>query len=247
MTGAEVVLAALTFTIMVVGLAGVVLPVLPDVWLIWLAALGYGVLAGFDGWVGGIAIVLITLLTVAGVVLDLTLGHAAARRGGASWQAIAASILLGLAGLWFFPALWLAGRGAAGVVPGGVLPARPPGGRGLYRGQGIRQGLRLVDGAAPGLVRRDDPDLAGVGDSSAAMPRLGLGLEIELPNAHPLQPLVGPCWTSDDSSSRARNRAGMALVSAISARARAALARTRDCGLCSSARSGSVRPPDRLR
>src|SRR6185369_4906864 len=103
MTGAQVVLAALTFTIMVVGLAGVVIPVLPDVWLIWLAALGYGLLAGFSGWVGGIAMVLITLLTVVGVVLDLTLGHAAARRGGASWQAIAASILLGLAGLWFFP------------------------------------------------------------------------------------------------------------------------------------------------
>jgi uncharacterized protein YqgC (DUF456 family) len=103
MTPAQVVLAALTFTIMVVGLAGVVLPVLPDVWLIWLAALGYGLLAGFNGWVGGIAMVLISLLTILGVVLDLTLGHAAARRGGASWQAIAASILLGLAGLWFFP------------------------------------------------------------------------------------------------------------------------------------------------
>jgi uncharacterized protein YqgC (DUF456 family) len=103
MTSAEVILAALTFTIMVVGLIGVVVPVLPDVWLIWLAALGYGLLVGFDGWVGGIAIVLITLLTVLGVVVDLTLGHAAARRGGASWQAIAASIVLGLAGLWFFP------------------------------------------------------------------------------------------------------------------------------------------------
>ena len=103
MTGPQVVLAALTFTIMVIGLAGVVLPVLPDVWLIWLAALGYGLLAGFNGWVGGIAMVLLTILTVVGVAVDLMLGHAAARKGGASWQAIAASILLGLLGLWFFP------------------------------------------------------------------------------------------------------------------------------------------------
>ena len=105
MTGAQVVLAALTFTIMVVGVAGVVLPVLPDVWLIWLAALGYGLLAGFNGWVGGTAMVLLTLLTIVGVAVDLMMGHAAARKGGASWQAIAASIVLGLVGLWFFPPL----------------------------------------------------------------------------------------------------------------------------------------------
>ena len=103
MTPAQVGLAALTFTVMVVGLVGVVVPVLPDVWLIWLAALGYGLLAGFNGWVGGIAMALITLLTVLGIALDLTLGHAAAARGGASWQAIAASIVLGLLGLWVFP------------------------------------------------------------------------------------------------------------------------------------------------
>ena len=105
MTPTQVVLAALAFTIMVIGVAGVVLPVIPDVWLIWVAALGYGALAGFNGWVGGVAMAALTILAVLGTVVDLALGHAAAVRGGASWQAIAASIVLGLAGLFFYPPL----------------------------------------------------------------------------------------------------------------------------------------------
>jgi uncharacterized protein YqgC (DUF456 family) len=101
----QIFIASLTFVIMLVGVAGVVLPVIPDVWLIWLAALGYGALVGFSGWVGGLAMAVLTVLAALGVVIDLALGHAAAKRGGASWQAIAASIVLGLVGLFFYPPL----------------------------------------------------------------------------------------------------------------------------------------------
>jgi uncharacterized protein len=99
----EILPVVITLLVMLVGVSGVILPVLPDVWLIWLAALGYGLIAGFDGWIGGVSMVLMTLLAVAGVSVDLVLAHAYTARGGASWQAIAASILLGLVGLWFFP------------------------------------------------------------------------------------------------------------------------------------------------
>ncbi len=101
----QVIVASVAFIIMLVGVAGVALPVIPDVGLIWLAALGYGVLAGFSGWVGGVAMVVITLLALLGVAIDLALGQAAAKRGGASWQAITASIVLGLAGIFFYPPL----------------------------------------------------------------------------------------------------------------------------------------------
>jgi len=33
-----------------VGVAGVILPILPGLWLIWGAALAYGLLVGFEGW-----------------------------------------------------------------------------------------------------------------------------------------------------------------------------------------------------
>jgi uncharacterized protein YqgC (DUF456 family) len=104
-TTADILLITLTLLVMLVGVAGVVLPLLPDVWLIWLAALGYGLLQQplFDGWVGGIAMVLLTILMILGVVADIALSHAGAAQGGASWQAIAASIALGLVGLFFFP------------------------------------------------------------------------------------------------------------------------------------------------
>jgi len=105
MAPSEFLLIALTFLVMLVGVAGVIVPVLPDVWLIWLAALGYGLLQQplFDGWIGGTAMVLLTGLTLLGVIADLGLSHAGAAQGGASWQAIAASLALGLIGLLFFP------------------------------------------------------------------------------------------------------------------------------------------------
>ncbi len=103
----ETFLIIVTFLVMLIGVAGVIIPILPDVWLIWLAAIGYGLLQQplFDGWVGGIAMIFITLLTAAGVAADWVMVNAGAAKGGASWQGIVASIGLGIAGLPFFPPL----------------------------------------------------------------------------------------------------------------------------------------------
>jgi uncharacterized protein YqgC (DUF456 family) len=103
MTPTEVVLALLAFGLMLLGAAGIVLPGIPDLPLIWLAALGYGLLAGFDGWVGGITMVVLTVLMVAGLAADLALGPLGARQKGASWQAIALSLVLALVGLFVLP------------------------------------------------------------------------------------------------------------------------------------------------
>jgi len=99
----ESFLIIVTLLIMLIGVVGVVVPLLPDIWLIWLAALGYGLLAGFDGWVGGIAMTLITLLTIIGLIADIAMSHAGAASGGASWQGILASFVLGTVGLFIFP------------------------------------------------------------------------------------------------------------------------------------------------
>ncbi len=105
MTETEIAAAVLAFLVMLVGLAGILVPVLPDVPLIWLAALGYGLVAGFDGWIGGIALLLMTVLMVITIIADIALGAAGAAQKGASWQAIAASLAGGLIGLLFFPPL----------------------------------------------------------------------------------------------------------------------------------------------
>jgi len=107
----EILFIALTAVVMLVGLIGAVVPILPGPWLIWLAALGYGLaqpLFGqplFDGWIGGIAMVLITVLAVISIALDWVITHSVIASEGVSWQAIAASVGLGLLGLPFFPPL----------------------------------------------------------------------------------------------------------------------------------------------
>lgn len=140
MSDTEIVSALLAFIVMLVGMAGIVIPVVPDVPLIWLAALGYGLVAGFDGWVGGVAMLLLTVLMVLGIVVDLTLGPAGAAKSGASWQAIAAGLALGLLGLLFFPPL--------GPILGGLL--------GVFlveyqrRNQNAREAWQAVKGYALG-------------------------------------------------------------------------------------------------
>jgi uncharacterized protein YqgC (DUF456 family) len=105
MTETEIVAAVLAFLVMLVGMAGILVPVLPDVPIIWLAALGYGLVEGFDGWPDAIAMLVLTVLMVLAIIVDLTLGAAGAAKKGASWQAIAASLVGGLIGLLFFPPL----------------------------------------------------------------------------------------------------------------------------------------------
>ena len=102
----EIFIIVVTFLVMLAGTAGVVVPVLPDVWLIWVAAIVYGFLQQplFDSWIGGVAMGFLTLLALAGQAADWFGGHAgAAAKGGVAWQSIAASVALGLVGLFFFP------------------------------------------------------------------------------------------------------------------------------------------------
>jgi uncharacterized protein YqgC (DUF456 family) len=103
MTQTELVAALIAFVVMLVGLAGIVVPVLPGTPIIWLAALGYGLVEGFDRWVDFAAMAALSLLTSLSFITDLTLGPAGAARSGASWQAIAASLVGALIGLVFFP------------------------------------------------------------------------------------------------------------------------------------------------
>ncbi len=107
----EIIFIVLTGVVMLVGLIGAVVPVLPGSWLIWLAALGYGFgqwvffqQAPFDGWIGGVAMALLTVLAAIDLVLEYVVTHSVAHReGGVSGWATVASIGLGFVGIFFFP------------------------------------------------------------------------------------------------------------------------------------------------
>jgi uncharacterized protein YqgC (DUF456 family) len=66
----EAILIYFVALIMLVGLAGVFLPLLPGIELVWLAAVGYGIFHGFT-WGGAAALLAITVLLAIGLSSDI--------------------------------------------------------------------------------------------------------------------------------------------------------------------------------
>jgi hypothetical protein len=99
--------------VMLVGLVGVVAPVLPDAPLVWLAALGYGLLVGW-GRFGPFLFGIITLLGAVALAAEIWGGSLGAKAGGASIWGILGGLLLGIIGLIFFSPI----GGVAGLLLG---------------------------------------------------------------------------------------------------------------------------------
>jgi len=94
----------LIYLIMGVGLLGMVVPIYPGVVLIWVAVLIHGLVTGFatlEIWV----LVVISLLALAGTLVDNFLMGGKARQAGASWISIGGALLVGLIGTFAFPPL----------------------------------------------------------------------------------------------------------------------------------------------
>jgi uncharacterized protein YqgC (DUF456 family) len=92
----------LTLLVMVVGLVLLIVPIFPGITVIWVAALLYGIVTGFDT-LGIVIFVLLTLGMVAGISADNVLMGAGARQGGASWLTIIVALIAGIAGTLIFP------------------------------------------------------------------------------------------------------------------------------------------------
>lgn len=95
----DVIVTVLAAIVMLIGVAGVVLPVLPGLMLVWLAALGYGLLVRWGIW-GPWLFAAITLAGLAGTLADMWASGAGAKVvGGASLWSIAGGMLAGFIGL----------------------------------------------------------------------------------------------------------------------------------------------------
>jgi uncharacterized protein YqgC (DUF456 family) len=103
---------ALVLAVMVAGLVGLIVPVFPGLVVIWLADLVYGALVGF-GLKGWILFGLITVLMIAGGLVDNVLMGKKAREGGASWLALAMGWIGGILGSFLLPPL--------GGIPAAIL------------------------------------------------------------------------------------------------------------------------------
>ena len=93
-----------TLLVMLVGLFGLVIPIFPGGVVIWLAALGWGLLNGFST-AGTVIFIFITILMIAGALADnLFMGAGAVREGASGWS-IAAALTMGLVGTVVAPPL----------------------------------------------------------------------------------------------------------------------------------------------
>jgi uncharacterized protein YqgC (DUF456 family) len=109
----EQVARGIAIVMMVVGL--LVIPILPGLVIIWVSALGYGIAAGF-GVLGWVMFALITVLMLAGSILDNVLMGARAHKEGASWWVVLIAMAAAIVGSFVIPIPIIGGILAALLV-----------------------------------------------------------------------------------------------------------------------------------
>ena len=93
---------ALTQFFMLAGLIGLMVPVFPGLLVMWLAALGYGIVTSFET-VGIIVFIILTILMLVGSTVDNLIMGAGARKGGAAWLSIGVALAAGVIFTFIFP------------------------------------------------------------------------------------------------------------------------------------------------
>jgi uncharacterized protein YqgC (DUF456 family) len=90
--------------VMLFGLFSLVMPIMPGLAIIWVAVLVYAFVTGLN-WASGILFAVITILMLAGGLVDNLFMGAGARMSGASWLSIGVAMVAGLVGSILWPPL----------------------------------------------------------------------------------------------------------------------------------------------
>jgi len=98
----ELALNLIVLGVMLFGLLALLIPIIPGIIIIWLAALVYGIIAGF-GTAGTIIFILLTLMALGSIVMDEVIIGASSRAHGASWIAILVAVVAGIIGTFVLP------------------------------------------------------------------------------------------------------------------------------------------------
>lgn len=116
MTWTEILLFVATLLVMLIGLAGVILPVLPGIPVIFAAALIYAILTDFAA-IGTQTLLIFAALTVFALILDWVAGVIGVRRMGGSRAGMIGAFVGMIIGLL------LPGVGIIGFIAGAFLGA----------------------------------------------------------------------------------------------------------------------------
>lgn len=113
----EPLLIVLALLVMLVGMAGVVIPVLPGLLLVWLAGVSTTLWVATDtsGW--AVAATL-TVLFALGSAATIWLPARQGRQGGASWTSLATAMLGAGVGFFVIPVVGLLVGGLVGLLVG---------------------------------------------------------------------------------------------------------------------------------
>lgn len=98
---AQVVIESATLFVLLIGLAGLIVPVFPGLTVMWLATLFYAVLQHADGrmaWIDWTLFALITILMLVGNVVDNLIIARKMRGHAIPWTSIGISYLAGIVG-----------------------------------------------------------------------------------------------------------------------------------------------------
>jgi uncharacterized protein len=101
----HLLLVIISGVVMLVGLAGVFLPVLPGIELVWLAALGYGILNNSFSILDILCFCAISILVVVGLSSDIWITGLGMKAAGTSFLAMAVGGVFLVAGSLFFTPL----------------------------------------------------------------------------------------------------------------------------------------------
>jgi uncharacterized protein YqgC (DUF456 family) len=98
----ETILNVVILLTMIMGLVGLIIPIFPGLVIIWLGGLAYGIITGFEfpAW---LIFLFITLIMIAGSLLDNFIMGKQAYKQGASWLSIVLALLFGIVGTFIVP------------------------------------------------------------------------------------------------------------------------------------------------
>ncbi len=95
---------AVVIGVMLTGLLGLVVPLIPGLVIIWLAGLGYGIAYGFST-LGWWMFAIMTVLMIGGSFVDNVLMGTKAYQSGAAWWSVALALVAGIAGNFIMPVI----------------------------------------------------------------------------------------------------------------------------------------------
>jgi uncharacterized protein YqgC (DUF456 family) len=98
---AQVIIESATLFVLVIGMAGLIVPVFPGLTVMWLATLFYAVLENADGrmgWIDWTLFALITILMLVGNIIDNIIIARKMRGHAIPWTSIGISYAAGIAG-----------------------------------------------------------------------------------------------------------------------------------------------------